>query len=462
MKNDNITQELAKHVVGLKFDLIPTEVSDKAKHCILDLLGIMVRARFEAESSEPIIQAVQSVGNASGNCTVACLSETFAPHYAALINGTLGHSLDFDDTHRRASLHPGTVIIPAALAMAERAGVDGKTLISAIVAGYDVGCKVSTALTPKSHYDRGFHPSATTGVFAATAAGALILGFDENKLKNAFGINGSQVAGSMQFLENGAWNKRIHVGLAAHNAIYSLAMAQHGVIGASHPLEGEAGLFHAYSDEAEPERAVQGLGEVFEIYQTALKPYPSCRFTHSPIDLILQIVENEKITPDEIEEISIGLPSKGIDIVGAPPERKRRPQSVVDGQFSMHFTGAIASMYRRLTWADYKKISDPKVISLMDRINVVHDATAEAEYPDKFATNLVIKARGQKFHRYTDIAKGEPEKPLTWEEVVSKFNGLAEVGLNEDSRSQIVDQIADLDKLADVNDLMSLLRLKKG
>ncbi|KKM10049.1 hypothetical protein SY88_15500 [Clostridiales bacterium PH28_bin88] len=454
----SVTSRLADHVVGLSYDRIPTEVVEKTKHCLLDLLGIMVRARFEAESSEPVTQAVKELGGASGKCTAVGNKETFTPHHAALLNGTYAHSLDFDDTHRRGSLHPGAAIIPGALAVAESAGAGGKALITGIVAGYDVGCKMSIAARPKVHYDRGFHPTATTGVFSATAAGASILGLTSATLQNAFGLNGSQAAGSMQFLENGAWNKRVHVGLAAHNAIYSLIMAQKGVLGASHPVEGEAGFLHAYTDGANAQDVLQGLGEQFEIYYTALKPYPSCRFTHSPIDLILDIVKGENIQAGEIEEIAIGLQTKGMDIVGVPAERKRRPQSVVDGQFSMHFTGAVAAAYRRMTWADYDKLSDPGIVRLMDRINVVHDPAVEAEYPDKFAGSVTLKARGKSFHRFTDLAKGEPEKPLTWGEVVAKFNDLAAVGLDESRRERIVEQVANLEKLESVKDLMLLFR----
>ncbi len=454
----SITGRLADYVVGLSYNRLPPEVVEKTKHCLLDLMGIMVRARFDAESSEPVTDAVKELGGAAGKCTAVGNKETFTPHHAALLNGTYAHSLDFDDTHRRGSLHPGAAIIPGALAVAEASGADGKALITGIVAGYDVGCKLSIAARPKVHYDRGFHPTATTGVFGATAAGASILKFSSSTLQNAFGLNGSQAAGSMQFLENGAWNKRVHVGLAAHNAIYSLTMAQKGVIGSSNAIEGEAGFLHAYTDGADPQEVLKDLGEQFEIYHTALKPYPCCRFTHGPIDLILEIVNEEDIKADEIEEIVIGLQTKGIDITGAPADRKRRPQSVVDGQFSMHFTGAVAAAYRRMVWADYDKLFDPEIVRLMDRINVVHDPMVEAKYPDKFAGSVTIKARGQVFYGFTDLAKGEPEKPLTWEEVVDKFNDLSAVGLNESRRNQIVERVANLETMANIRDLMALFR----
>ena len=454
----SITERLADHAIGLKFDSIPTEVVEKTKHHLLDLLGIMVRAKFDAESSEPVTAAVRELCGAGGKCTAIGNSETFTPAHAALINGIYAHSLDFDDTHRRASLHPGTTVIPTALALAESTNADGKTLTTAIVAGYDITCKVSIAAKPKIHYDRGFHPTATTGVFGSTAAGSVILKLDRETLQNAFGINGSQVAGSMQFLENGAWNKRLHVGFAAHNAILSLVMAQKGAVGASHPIEGFAGFFHAYSDGANPELAIQDLGHVFEVSNTALKPYPSCRFSHSAIDLIIEIVEEEDIRGEDIEEMTVGLPAKGMDLVGIPADRKRRPQSVVDGQFSMHFTGAIAAAHRRMTWADYGKLSDPEIVRIMDRMHAIEDPEAEAVYPDSLAGSVTIKAKGKDIRRFCEISKGEPEKPLAWEEVVTKFNDLAAIGLDQNRREQIIGCVANIEELSNVKDLMALLR----
>lgn len=455
----NITERLADHAVGLRFDSIPAAVVEKTKHHLLDILGIMIRAKFDAESSEPVVSAVRELGGAAGNCTAVANSETYTPAYAALINGIYAHSLDFDDTHRRASLHPGTTIIPTALALAESTGADGKTLVTSIVAGYDITCKVSIAAKPKIHYDRGFHPTATTGVFGSAAAGAVILEMDRDTLQNAFGINGSQVAGSLQFLENGAWNKRVHVGFAAHSAIVSLIMAQKGVIGASHPLEGISGFFHAYTDGANPEASLEGLGRVFEVSNTALKPYPSCRFSHSPIDLIIETVEEEDFKAEDIEEMIIGLSSKGMDLVGIPADRKRRPQSVVDGQFSMHFTGAVAAAHRRMAWADYDKLSDPEIVQLMDRIHAVEDPEVEAAYPESLAGSVTIKARGKEIRQFCEISKGEPEKPLSWEEVKTKFNDLAAIGFDQKKREQIIECVAGIEQLSNIRDLMTLLRL---
>ncbi len=161
-------------------------------------------------------------------------------------------------------------------------------------------------------------------------------------LENAFGINGSQSAGSLQFLENGAWNKRIHTGLTAHNAILALRFAQAGAVGARDALEGRSGFFRGYTDGADVEHVVRTLGERFAVDETAFKPYPSCRYSHAAIDLIREIIAEAKLKPEDVSAVRIGLPRKGMDLIGVPEAAKRTPRSIVDGQFSMFFLAAVA------------------------------------------------------------------------------------------------------------------------
>lgn len=452
------TEQLADYVTSLRFEDLPEATIAKSKQCLLDLLGIMVRAKVEADSSPAIEASVEALCRQSGPCTAVGRAEGLPAHYAALLNGTYGHSLDFDDTHALASLHPGAPVIPVILALAEEAGVDGRKVITAMVAGYEITVRVSLAAGPKALYDRGFHPTAVAGTFGATAAGASLLGFDAAKLVAAFGINNSQAAGSMQYLANGSWNKRFHIGFAAHNAIVSLVMADNGVIGAAHPLEGLYGFINGYAQQGDPALLTRGLGDRFAIDETALKPYPSCRFTHGPIDLLIDMVHGQGIDVDDVERITIGMCAKGIDLVGAPQEQKRRPQNVVDGQFSMHFTGAVAARYGRMAWSDYAHLGDPELESLMDRIEVVHDQVAEDAYP-AFLWRVSVKERNGRTHeRINDCAKGEPGNPMTWEETVAKFHDLAAAALDEKTRAQVVDQVASLENVKHLGDIMRLLR----
>ncbi len=452
-----ITEILARYATSLTYEQLPVEAVEKAKQLVLDLVGIALRAAVDADSTPSVRAAVLALA-APGDVSVWGEEFTLGPAHAALVNATYAHSLDFDDTHREGSVHAGASVIPTALALAEHYQLDGRRLITAIVAGYDVTCKLAMALDPKSHYDRGFHPTATAGVFGATAAGASLFRLSASQLEHAFGINGSQAAGSMQFFDNGAWNKRLHPGLAAHNAIAALELARHGFVGASRAIEGRYGFLHGYSDRARSELAVSGLGERFEILNTAIKPYPACRYAHSPLDAIIDLVTEHDLRPDEIEWVTIGLCDAGIDLIGQPVERKREPQNVVDGQFSMHFLAATSIIRRRMTWSDYDLLRDPSVRDLMHRIKLVPDAEANRVFPQRWLASVQICARGRTFADRRWQARGEPESPLTWPEIVGKFESLASAALSSERCCQLADAIRRLEQASEVRTIGELLR----
>lgn len=452
-----VTKILARYASGVTFDELPADVVEKTKQLVLDLLGIAIRANADEESSRAVLKAVTSIAGA-GNSSVVGYDKTMSAAHAALINGTYAHSLDFDDTHREGSVHPGASVIPTVLALAEQEGIDGKRALAAIVAGYEVLCKLSMALDPKSHYDRGFHPTATAGVFGSTAAGANLLGLSAEQLEHAFGVNGSQAAGSMQFLENGSWNKRLHPGMAAHNAIFALELARSGFIGSSSPIEGPYGILNAYSDNGTAQVAIDGLGERYEIMQTAVKPYPACRYAHAPLDSIVDMVQQHDIKPEEVESVTIGLSDAGVAIIGTPIERKRKPENIVDGQFSMPFLAAVAITRRRMGWDDYELIGNQDIEALMQRIDVVSDAEANAVYPERWQSTVTINARGQSFVDKRWRTRGEPEVPLSWDDIIGKFENLAGSVLPGDRRRKIIDTVRNLENVSNLQDLGALLR----
>lgn len=452
-----VTQILASYASGVRYEDLPDEVIDKAKQLVLDLLGIAIRAHADEDSSRSVLQAVSRIAG-PGSSSVVGHKQTYSAAHAALVNGTYAHSLDFDDTHREGSVHPGASVIPTVIALAEQERVDGKRALAAIVAGYEVLCRLSMALDPKAHYDRGFHPTATAGVFGATAAGANLLGMTAEQLAHAFGVNGSQAAGSLQFLENGAWNKRLHPGMAAHNAIFALELVRSGFVGAASAIEGPYGLLHAYSDNGNAELAIAGLGERYEILQTAVKPYPACRYAHAPLDSIIDMVKKHNLKPEEIEAVTIGLCDAGLNIIGRPIERKRQPENVVDGQFSMPFLAAVALTRGRMGWGDYELLGDAGINALMQRIDVVPDAEANKVYPERWQSTVTIKARGETFVDQRWRTRGEPEAPLTWDELVEKFEDLTGPVMPAETRRQLIDTIRDLENVSDLRDLGGLMR----
>ncbi|MBT3307482.1 MAG: MmgE/PrpD family protein, partial [Alphaproteobacteria bacterium] len=211
----DITRQIAEFAAAISHESVPADATQRTQMLVMDNVGIALRAQHDAESTPALIRGAMALGLDGGNSVAIGDRRGFTPAGAALINGTLAHSLDFDDTHAASSLHPSAPIVPAALAAAEMTGADGEELIPAIIAGYEIQIRLSKALGPSDHYDRGFHPTATCGAFGAAAAAGRLFCLDADQMALAFGIALSQSAGSMQFLVDGAWTKRFHVGHAA-------------------------------------------------------------------------------------------------------------------------------------------------------------------------------------------------------------------------------------------------------
>ena len=376
---ENTTQTLADFCLQTHYDKIPTEVVERTKLLILDTVGIIIRARHDSESTPSLLAAVGKLGLDNGDCHVFGDNTTYSPATAALINATLAHSLDFDDTHAEASIHASAPIVPAAIAAAEMVGASGRELITACVVGYEIHVRLGKAVGAADHYIRGFHPTATCGIFAAVAAVAKILKLSDAQTVSAFGIALSQTAGAMQFLKDGAWTKRLHVGQAAQNGLMAAFFAREGYVGPAQSIEGQWGFFNNYSSDANRDTAVDGLGKTWETMTLGVKPYPSCRYSHAAIDGIIQLAKQHNLPPDSDVDIEVGLPQRGFGIIGHPLEQKQNPASIVDGQFSMPFSAAVAFRQRGFVWDDYaRNLTHVDTLNLCQRVAVYVDDEAEA------------------------------------------------------------------------------------
>jgi 2-methylcitrate dehydratase PrpD len=456
------TRGLAEFAAGISHDALPGEVSERVKALVLDLAGIMLRARHEAESTPAMIAAAGRLGLAGGACTVIGEPEGYAPPGAAMINGTLAHSLDFDDTHAPGSLHPSAPIVPAAFAAAEMAGADGKALIAAIAAGYETQIRLSLALDPAAHYDRGFHPTATCGAFGACAAAGRLLGLDAEGHVNAFGIVLSMAAGSMQFLVNGAWTKRSHVGHAALCGLVAATLAREGYKGAADAIEGKWGFLHAYAPAADAAKVTDGLGRRWETMKIAVKPYPSCRYSHAPLDGILALAREHGIRAEEVESVSVGLPAPGWKIIGDPEPAKQSPKSVVDGQFSMAFCAAVALRTGGLAWDDYARhLGDPATLALCRRVTTWVDPKAQADFPQEMSGSVRIATARGAFETYVRVPRGEPANFLSAAELRAKFDALAAPCLPARRRDELAAALLALDQAKDIGVVLELARPEK-
>ena len=454
-----ITRRLAEFVAGIDFASLEPAVVERTRMLLMDQVGISIRGRNDAEPSASMAAALRHLGLGSGGASVIGDGAAYAPPAAALFNGNLGHSLDFDDTHASGSIHPSAPIVPAALAAAEMVGANGRTVVAAIVAGYEVQIRLSLALGPSDHYRQGFHPTPTCGVFGAAAAAGRMLGLDASRMEDAFGLCGSLAAGSMQFLVDGAWNKPFHTGYAAMNGLVAACMAREGFCGAREAVEGRAGFLHAYAPNASPELAAADLGERWETLRIAIKPYPSCRYSHAPVDALLALRDEHGIDWREIESVEVGLSRTGRDIIGDPEEEKQRPASYVDGQFSMPFCAAVALRDGALTWDSYRThIGDRETLDLCRRARTVVDDRAEADFPNRMAGLARVTTGRGTYERYVRIPKGEPENFLTREELKAKFDGLAAPWMGANRRDALAAALLAIDEAEDVAEILRMTR----
>lgn len=420
----NITAGLAEFAVRTDAAAIPSDVLDRALALVTDLAGSAIRAATDSESSPAILAMLDRLGMAgAGPCTVFGLTQHYGAATAALLNGAFGHSLDFDDTHADSSLHPSAPVVPAALAAAELTGASGPEFLAAVVIGFEVCCRIGMALDPTAHYARGFHPTATAGTFGAAAAAGRLLGLDAAGMASAFGVAASQASGSLQFLENGAWNKRYQVGEASMKGLMAATLAAEGFVGASNALEGAHGFLKGYSDESVADRVVSGLGQDWETLRIAVKPYPACRYTHAAVDGLLRLRRQEDLTADDITRVRVGLHRNGIALVGAPIEAKRKARSIVEGQFSMPYAAAVALLRGQFGWDDYDLLGDPGAEALAGRVEVWNDPSLEGlRHP--FGATLEVEARGRTHRLHIPDPSGEPETFPDAAAIAGKFNAL--------------------------------------
>ncbi|MEZ5737113.1 MAG: MmgE/PrpD family protein [Novosphingobium sp.] len=424
---------MAEFCAGLTSSDIPSNVQYRARLLLLDALAIAVRGAHDGDSTQALLQGLAATGSESGPCVVVGTGSGFGAGRAAAINGAFIHTLDFDDTHIGASAHITAPVVPAALAAAQVSAVDGARAVTGIIAGIEVMTRLGRALVPPRHYARGYHPTATCGTFGAAAAAGVVLQLNPEQMANAFGIALSSAGGTLQFHANGAWTKRLQVGLASEAGVRAAFLARAGFRGAAAAIEGERGLLAVFTDEPNPNCATKGLGQIWETLEIGVKPYPACRFAHAAIDAILHFIATENITPDNVERIQIGLSKKAIAAVAEPEPRKRHAANIVDAQFSVYFLAAAALLTGGVRWDDYPGLlGRPDVNALADRVVVWHDPKIEALYPRRMAASVAIVSDGRMLEYQVDSPSGEPDSFPDLADLVAKAHSLVAPVLGEE------------------------------
>jgi 2-methylcitrate dehydratase PrpD len=447
------TKAIAQFVAQAKLSDIPSHGVARLKDFVLDFVGLAAYAGQFSESSAAVRRAIRRLDpNEDGPGTVIGDTRGYTESNAAFLNGSHAHSLEFDDTNRFQTGHPGCVVVAAALAEAERIDATGEAFFEALAVGYEVACRVGQALGVDAYY-QGFHMTPLAGIYGAVAVVARLRSLSPEAIANAFGITLSQTSGSLEYLVNGAWNKRLHPGFAASSAILCVTMSEEGVLGASEAFEGPYGLLHAFTPKPRPAALTDRLGKAWVMLETAIKPYPACRLSHGSIDSALQL--RGQVSEKDIlkAKITIRLPQFSTKIVGVDAPNKKAPDDIVDAQFSVYFAVATVLTDGSLTLDSYNNLKDPARLALMKNTKVIEDDTLP-----NGGGGVDVTVGGKTYSATVKVPLGEPENWVGEELLRKKFILLAGKVFGEEHAIRIADAITGFGLDSSVRTLMQMAR----
>ena len=346
---------------------------------------------------------------------------------AALVNGITAHGLELDDTHEQGSMHPGVAIFPAAFAFADAHPSDRETFTRAIAVGYDVMASIGVLIGAEESYGRGFHPTGICGAMGAAASIAVLMGLNDLQSQNAISLAANMSSGSLEFLSDGSWTKRLNAGNAAVTGIRAAKLAQAGFEGPSTFLEGRDGFLRQYG---------QGLTEGRELIlefgsgarATSIKFYPCCRYMHGNIDIIREIkAERPNLQESDVAEIQCGVISAGAALVANPPERKMTVTSSVDAQFNMPFGAALALATGTATVSQFDgaEVLAKELSELMQKVKCYSSERLDEAFPGTWQAEVkILLIDGTTIERFAAAYKGSPSKPANEYEMLTKMGEL--------------------------------------
>ncbi len=451
-----ITKKLAEFVANLEYKELPAEVVARSKDAVIDYLSAVIAGYKEGNIlSRNIIQMVKNIGGKKES-TVFGLGEKVPMINAALANGVLSHVVELDDGHRIALGHPGVTTITAALAAGEYLQASGRELVTAAVAGYDVFVRIASAINP-SHLTLGFHTTGTCGAFSAAAAASKMFKLDDEQTANALGLAGIQGAGLMEVTEDGQMAKALHVGKAAQAGILAALLAKKGAEGPKTIIEGNKGFAKAMSDGCDFELILDDLGKEYKILSCYIKPYPSCRHTHAPIDAILALRREEDFSLEDIKEIVIKTYPAAISLTG----HIFRPKTTAAAKFSIPYCVCAALVDGEVGLKQFKpdRLTAPEILKMTDKVKVEVDPATEKVNPRiRGAEVQILLKNGKPLKKRVDLPKGEPEHPLTSEELREKFEYCTEGIFENNKLNEIMNSINNIDEMDNINELINLLK----
>ncbi|RDK06520.1 MmgE/PrpD family protein [Cupriavidus lacunae] len=454
----DLSYDFATFVANTQYINLPQEAVEGAKKSILDTLGVMLAAT----GVEPAVKGVNALVREAGGAeesTLLGFGGRAPALWAAFHNGALAHCLDFDD-HAPEGHHPSSSIVPAAFALAERAGgVSGRDLIAAVAAGQDMFLRIRRNVANRQDW----HLTTVIGVYAATATAAHVLGLKREQIVDAFGIAGMQCCGTMELAYGvGSDLRGMYAGFTTKGAVLAALLAEKGVSGVKSMFEGKAGFFNVYF-RGEYDRAimVKNLGEIYDGGSILYKPWPSCGASHGFIHATLELMKEHGLTIGDIEQIRVNVGDFQKQLC-EPIESRRRPATPVDAKFSIPFCVAVAATKRQVKVSDFfgDALRDPQVLAVAQKVVPVVDDSFDWKTTLPKGRLDIVTRDGRTLSRVGENVPGDVECPMSWEYLDEKFRYSAELAAVPPSSEGIrkaQEMVRHLEALDDATDVLRVL-----
>ena len=442
----DLTRQLAEFVAHTCCDDLPSEVVEQAKLFILDTLGCALGGRIQAKEEVAWVTGFAASQGANGQSTVFGESGKTSAVTAALTNGAMAHTIDFDDTHMPSIAHLGSSLVATTFALGEELHLSGKEIIEAFVLGFDVAGRVGRCTMP-THY-KYWHPTATFGGIGAAAAAAKLLKLDAEGIEMTMGLAADAAGGLRYGVDNGDFSKSLHPAMAAMKAVLFAQLIKSGATGPRGILEYSSGFLNAFSEEPNTEPLLDRLGEYYEISVGGLKSLPTIQCSHTAVAKTLELVSEHNLETADISEVSIvqseTMPGQGMNYT---------PKSPLAARLSTPFAVSLGLKDGAVTLERFsdETLADPDINDLMSRIKIEASMELAEKYPDTVAALVDVKTRdGRVFSGEQIYAKGDPNNRMTPGEITAKFRTLATVALGIERVEQVAADILALEMTEDL------------
>lgn len=456
------SRALAERVAALRFEDLPDAAVAWARVGILDTLGVTV-----AGSREPAaLLAAAALDSGTGPALVFGTRKRVAPLDAALINGTASHALDFDDCNNTLGGHPSAPVVSALMPLAEQLGSTGAEFVNAYIAGFEVETKIGLAVN-LHHYTKGWHPTATLGVFGAAAACARLLELDAGRIATALALAASFASGLKANF--GTMAKPLHVGHAARNGLFAARLAQQGYsANAAGVFEHKQGFLDVFNGPGtyDTSRTLSAWARPLDIVEPgiAIKQYPCCGSTHPAVDAMLDIVRQHHPRPDDVARIEAAIHSRRLAHTNRPA-----PNSALDAKFSLQYVMARALVDGHIGLADFENEAylDPRVTRLLNRVSVsAYDETGAGDFPgdNHFGGHVKVTLRdGTVLRSQVQQPLGRTSaNPLPADRLREKFMLCAQTVLRNDEVAAIADAVENVEGLDSISRITTLIEAAAG